>query len=276
MEYNEQLRKVQLLELEIAKEIKRICEKNNIKYFMLWGSLLGAVRHGGFIPWDDDMDFGMLRNDYEKFLSVCKKELDSQFFLQTWDTDLDYPFAYAKVRLKGTHFVEKFSENSQMNNGIFVDIFPLDNVPKSNILRIVRNIRCFFCERLMWLKKGMGKNIKDISKFEKVKYIIFSFLSKFVPYRWLKKHYKRVLLNYNSNNTDIIMETSVINPFKNTALNKKIVEQIDEIRFETTQFPAFKYRKEYLAYIYGDFMSYPPEEERHGHLPVDIDFGPYK
>ena len=83
----EQLDKIHFLELKIAKEIKRICDKNNIKYFLTAGTLLGAVRHGGFIPWDDDMDIGMLRMDYEKFINACQKDLGKEFFLQTWDTD---------------------------------------------------------------------------------------------------------------------------------------------------------------------------------------------
>ncbi|MDE5990369.1 MAG: LicD family protein, partial [Clostridia bacterium] len=85
------LRKVQLLQLKIAKEIKRICDKNNIDYILDSGTLLGAVRHKGFIPWDDDMDIAMTREEYNRFIDVAKIELGEEYFFQTWDTDNNYP-----------------------------------------------------------------------------------------------------------------------------------------------------------------------------------------
>lgn len=97
---NEILRKVQLAQLDMAKEVKRICNKYNINYFMDSGTLLGAVRHRGFIPWDDDLDFGMLREDYEKFLKIATTELDSKFFLQTWKNDDGFPYGFSKIRKK--------------------------------------------------------------------------------------------------------------------------------------------------------------------------------
>ena len=96
------LRNVQLVQLEIAKEVKRICEQNNISYFMDGGTLLGAVRHKGFIPWDDDLDFGFTRDNYEKFIATAKKNLSSEFFLQTWDSDREYGYAFAKIPIPTT------------------------------------------------------------------------------------------------------------------------------------------------------------------------------
>lgn len=276
MEDIDRLRKVQLLELEIAKELKRICEKNNIKYFIAWGTLLGAVRHGGFIPWDDDMDFGMLREDYERFINVCEKELDPKFFLQTWDTDPNFPFAYAKLRLKGTHFLEKFSEGSRMNNGIFIDIFPMDNVPDPVFFSGIRTFRCFVLERLMWLKKGLGKNIKDKSAGGKLKYNVFSFVSKAIPYKTLKRHYEKILCGSNFKETANISASTIDHLFGKNNIKRKWAEELEEIPFETTLFPAFKENKEFLILVYGDYMTLPPVEERQGHLPVKIDFGPYR
>ena len=129
------LRKVQLLQLKIAKEIKRICDKNNIDYILDSGTLLGAVRHKGFIPWDDDMDIAMTREEYNRFIDVAKIELGEEYFLQTWDTDNNYPMPFAKVRLNDTRYIENVFENANMHQGIYVDIFPYDVWPQKNIYR---------------------------------------------------------------------------------------------------------------------------------------------
>ena len=101
-----ELLRVHELELVIAEEIKRLCTKHHISYFMIAGTLLGAVRHGGFIPWDEDMDFGMTRKNYDRFVRICQKELDSsRFFLQTMETDPGYTYAFAKIRLLGQQTV---------------------------------------------------------------------------------------------------------------------------------------------------------------------------
>ena len=114
------------LQLEIAKNIKNVCEENNIEYFMVGGTLLGAVRHKGFIPWDDDIDLGMTTENFEKFLEVAPKCLDNRFFLQTSATDSFYFNSFAKVRLNNTHMQEKVTRETKMHDGIFVDIFSYD------------------------------------------------------------------------------------------------------------------------------------------------------
>ncbi len=113
--------------LEILLEIHRICEKHNIPYTLIAGTLLGAVRHKGFIPWDDDCDIAMMREDYERFLLVAPKELSEDYFLQTKQTDKCYPLNFAKVRKNNTVLIET-GETGEENyhHGIFVDIFPFD------------------------------------------------------------------------------------------------------------------------------------------------------
>jgi lipopolysaccharide cholinephosphotransferase len=111
-------RKVQLIELEILLEVDRICRKNDIKYQLSGGTLLGAVRHQGFIPWDDDIDIIMLRNDYNKFIALCKIELNNSYFLQIPETDDKTPSLYAKIRKNNTAYISYEYRNINYHHGI--------------------------------------------------------------------------------------------------------------------------------------------------------------
>lgn len=276
MDKNEQLKKIHELELKIALEIKRICDKHGIRYFLTAGSLLGAVRHGGFIPWDDDMDIGMLREDYERFISVCESELDRRFFLQTWDTDPDYPFSFAKIRLQGTHLVESFSENCRScNNGLFVDVFPFDNVPDSPGLQKKQELRYFICKRLLWIKKGMGTNMKQGSLLQSVRYYIFWLFAHFFRYESIKRYYAQVQIKYNGRRTRKVVADGAYN-YRKEAIERKWAENLEPVRFESEEFLTYRDREAYLTYFYGDYMKLPPEDERGGHLPVRVDFGEYQ
>ena len=272
---NIQLEKMHSLELKIALEIKRICEMHHISYFLTAGTLLGAVRHGGFIPWDDDMDIGMLRKDYNSFVEACKTDLGKEFFLQTWDSDPDYPFSYGKIRLKGTHFSENFSENtSSENNGIFVDIFPFDNVPDDPKQKKRQAKRYFICKRLLWIKKGMGTSMKRGSFKEKLKYYIFWMFSHLFKYNAIKTYYKNIQEKYNGSITDEVVTDGAYGYYKES-LDRKWVTNLEPVQFETELFLSYKDKIEYLEYFYGDYMKLPPENKRGGHGIKNIDFGPY-
>ena len=130
----ENLRQAQKVMLYIMKKIHEVCVKHNIRYWLDYGTLLGAVRHDGFIPWDDDMDISMLREDYEKFNAIAQQELGEEFFWQTKETEPDFCFEMGKVRLNGTVWQEKNWEKSSITHqGLFVDIFPIDPFPESKI-----------------------------------------------------------------------------------------------------------------------------------------------
>ena len=204
MENFDYLPKLHNCQLIIAREIKRICDENNIKYFIIAGTLLGAVRHGGFIPWDDDMDIGMLREDYEKFLEIAKKDLGDDFFLQTPETDKSYGLNFAKVLLKGTVLMEESTASNNAKKGIFVDIFPFDVAPLSEADRESHNKKTYFYRRLLLAKRNY--NIAGKKEYVKrIVYFILKIMSVFFSHDGLVKKLDSEITRYNNQKTDDIV-----------------------------------------------------------------------
>lgn len=120
------LRRQQLIMLDMVSELDRICRKYNIQYFLYWGTLLGAIRHDGFIPWDDDLDVGVMRKDYKRLMKVLPRELPSHIALQCNDTDRNYFYFFAKLRNRNSFVDEENYDRVFKERGIFIDIFPVD------------------------------------------------------------------------------------------------------------------------------------------------------
>ena len=127
---SEQTNRIKEIEIEIFKSFISVCEHLNLTYYVLDGTLLGAVRHKGFIPWDDDIDVGMPREDYEVFLREGQALLPEEYFIQTFDSDPEYLANYAKIRNNNTTFVETSVRHRKINHGVFIDVFPLDYCPE--------------------------------------------------------------------------------------------------------------------------------------------------
>ena len=129
------LRRVQLIELEILRELARRCEEASLRWFVIGGTLLGAARHRGFIPWDDDIDVGMPRADYDRFEALCRRSTDARFAWQSYDTNPAFPFMYGKLLRAGTRAVEAAVAELPIEHSIAIDVFPLDGAPGSAIGR---------------------------------------------------------------------------------------------------------------------------------------------
>ena len=157
---NEELKMIQKIDLEMLVEVDRICRKYRIRYSLDGGTLLGAVRHKGFIPWDDDVDVIMLRKEYRKFQKACRKELDqSRFFLQDYQTDPEYRWGYAKIRRKNTEYIRLGQEYLKQKGGVCIDIFVVDNVPDQKVVRKIHYFLCFCIRKIMYAPLG-AKNEK--------------------------------------------------------------------------------------------------------------------
>ena len=166
-----ELKQLQRIELEMLIEVDRICRKYHIQYSLDGGTLLGAIRHKGFIPWDDDIDVIMLRPEYFRFRKVCKQELDqSRFFLQDYLSDPYYRWGYAKIRRNNTKFMRQGQETLKQHSGIFIDIFVADNVPDGYFNRRVHYFLCFLIRKVLYSE--IGKYNENNFFLRKIYYIL--------------------------------------------------------------------------------------------------------
>lgn len=260
------LRQVQLTQLEIAKEVKRVCNENNIKYFLDSGTLLGALRHKGFIPWDDDMDLGMIRKEYEHFLEVAPIELGDNYFLQTWDSDSEYPYAYSKVRKKGTTYVEAVNQNSNTHNEIYIDIFPYDNYPDKLSNQNKQGRKIMFYRHTMIMKSSVKPWVRQKYSVKRVlvylKYLPFKLVGFFQKREVIKEKYKKEMIRYNQELTLSLYEQSGAAPYGKWVIPAKCFENYKEYLFEDTKFTGPENSDLYLKSTYGDYMKLPPIEKR--------------
>lgn len=269
-------KKLHSCQLLLAAELKRICEKNNIKYFMIAGTLLGAVRHKGFIPWDDDMDFAIMREDFSKFLSVCKAELGDDFILQDMFSDEHYALPVAKLLLKGTNFTERNASKNKAQKGIFIDIFPYDSIPDDEKLRNKHSRNTYFLKRFFLAKQGYSIPEKG-QTLKRIIYALLRFMSFFVTKNYIRNKLDKELRRFENQNTKRVAAMGGAYGYTKESVERKWFNETVELPFEDITLSAPKAYTEYLTYFYGDYMTPPPEDKRFNrHGAVELDFGEYE
>ena len=256
----DQLQSLKNCERDMLSEFVRICDKHGIKYFVQGGTLLGTVRHGGFIPWDDDVDVSLHRDDYEKFLSVAGEELPDYYFLQTKDTDPEYPNNFAKIRDSRTTFIESSAKNLNINHGAYIDIFPLDNYPSGKKAKVYELKKRLLTQRIY--KAFYMPHMSFIAKIiTMITMILFPSLKGAVDKR--EKLFKSVPYSDRVvNNSGAWLDKEII--------PREWVQDTIKMEFEGIKVNVSDRYDEWLTYVYGDYMSLPPENERVGHHYVDI------
>ena len=258
------LSKLHDTELEILQEIDRICKKNNINFFLVGGTLLGAVRHKGFIPWDDDLDIGMFREDYDRFIDIAIKEIDDKYFVHCDKTDKHYWLPFCKVKKNNTTFIEEFTNGKKSkHSGVFVDIFPVDKTGANyNINRIkgllIRNI-----SDCLLVKEG------KISLQETRHFILGKILTLFSKEKLIKIQ-NGIINKYQ--NDDYVVGWIGVYHIKKELLKKEDAFPLVDVVFENKKYKAYNNYDYYLRSLYGNYMELPPVEERINHGAVDISF----
>ena len=257
------LKKIQKAELYLLVEFDKVCRKQGLTYFLDSGTALGAIRHGGFIPWDDDIDVGMPRKDYERFMEIGQRLLPSDIFLQNRSTEKNYNRNAAKLRLCGTVFQET-NELPYEHNGFFIDIFPFDNLPNNK--KIARwNVK-MVVEMLHVLRSYRGA--EESSSPSRMNRMLYSIVNKF-PQSWISR--LGAFVTKYARKREFADSRYTTCYYWRMSQSKQYIFDMDEmypvkdINFEGEKVMIMKNPDYYLNLMYGDYMQLPPVEKRTAH-----------
>lgn len=253
--------------LEIAKDVDSICRKHNIDYYLLGGSCIGAIRHKGFIPWDDDLDIIMSRENYNRLIDACNKELDpNKYIIQ--EGFKDWPLGFSKIRLKGTRLHEPEDDYAADDmHGIYLDVFFLDNVSDNGLLA---RLQYFLAKYYLCYQLGKRK-YKNTSL--KNKLMITMALPLNISF--IRKSVVAFIDSFNKRECNRLGFFYGRTRFKNAITAKSIYGNPKYVPFEDTELPVPEHYHEYLTQMFGDYMKLPPIEQRKGLHLISVDFGKY-
>ena len=267
----EDFRRMQLLELDMLVELDRVCRKHGIPYTIFGGTLLGAVRHKGYIPWDDDADIAMLREDYERFRSVAHELDPSVCFFQDHKNDKGYRWGYGKLRRTGTEYIRVGQEHLTCKTGVFVDIFPMDDIPLNVPAQFLQDRWCAILRKILWSE--VGRLDRSNNALVRSVYTMLSKIDPSMVYRAAEK-----LERKSSNKSNNMVRTLLFpatgtlyrkNPLcKRYGMPKSWFTDLREYEFEGVKLFGTRDYDAALEYIYGDYMALPPLEKRAQHAPV--------
>ncbi len=272
--YQGKLERIKEIEMELMAEIDRICKKHGITYFLVGGSMLGAVRHQGFIPWDDDMDIGMLRDDYDKFRKVCPEELKANLRYQSFEQEPTSHYIFDKVRLEDTYFNTAFSNRfNDIQNGIFIDVLVFDKTGNSKRaqqthIKLVKIFRRLLNVR--WVNVARkGIHYKASKRFLP--------LMRRVPYKFYHRCLDKVLTLYHKNPKSQYLIDGVGLNLHRGAFPAEWFSDFIDMKYENMTFKVPVGYDGYLRMWYGDrYMELLPLSSRFsGHTLKRLDLGKY-
>ncbi|MHA7967357.1 LicD family protein [Paenibacillus sp. CAU 1782] len=256
---SEDLRAVQLIQIEMLAEVDRLCRLHSINYAMIGGTMLGAIRHKGYIPWDDDADIGLLREEYERFRKICETDLDhDRFYFQDMRATPGYRWGYGKIRRKNTYFLRDGQAHMPYESGIFIDIFPFDNVPDGKLAAKLHNLHCTIIRKTLWSEVGKKTDASPLMRG------MFSLLS-LIPLEMVSNHLQRFSESSNRRQSERVrVITFPARDHVSEGRREWYVKTV-EYPFENISLLGAESADEYLKHKFGEYRATPPESERKSH-----------
>lgn len=260
------LKEIQDLELEILDYVTKVCDENGLRYFLAGGTLLGAVRHNGFIPWDNDVDISMPRPDYNRLIEVMEKQPIGRYRILRPQNKNDYYYPFAKVVDTKTKLVELTRSNSVSNMGLYIDIFPIDTVPSDRNTAV---------ERLHYVNKwgikiaGSVASAKDLSVFRKITHFIWYGLFRILGRERCIEKIESKLAYDQFGSTGYIASTYGLREEKEI-IEYSAFSSTVKLPFEGKEYECPAGYDRYLKQMYGDYMKLPPEKDRIAPHDVEV------
>lgn len=264
---DEKMKRVWACEIDMLEQFISVCKKYGLRYFMAGGSLLGTIRHRGFIPWDDDIDIDMFREDYEKFAKIAPKEFTGKYFFQTTYTDDGYVRPHAQIRNSETTAILAHEKGLPFNQGIFIDIFPLDSVPQSKIKQHIQATVMFFM--MNFLRAGIMVNPRfNDNTFKNLAHYIAVPFFKIIDFHTFFKWYEKIAMHYNGNDALRVGEISFDYREKCIWERSWFDETLNK-QFEYIQVACPKEFDKILTKTFGDYMTPAQDPSYHSEVMFD-------
>lgn len=266
---SEGLKILQKAQLKLLDEFNKFCTKRKIKYFLTAGTALGAIRHEGIIPWDDDIDVGMIREDYELFLREWRNT--NEIEVDNFKNDCNVPFIFTKLRIKNTHHIEMSNESISDKKGIYIDIFPYDNIESNKILF---NLKLIAIKILVGIITSYSIEIVNSSRNMLIKTIrLFLYKNrKLLPLCGIHEIIETITRKVYGKKNDHCMSYQVYGPgevhrtkFLNSSLTKT-----HNVKFENRYYPVVDNVKQFLKTSFGDYEELPSMIDRNPRHSIRI------
>lgn len=260
------MNELQKTQLEILTSFIKVCDDNNLTYYLIGGTALGAIRHKGFIPWDDDTDVAMPRKDYDKLMKM-QNQFPAHYFIQTYETDSHYIYNFAKIRDSRTTYIEHNFKQHRINHGVWIDVFPLDGVSKK--VKPSKNFRYrmyyVWWNVFMTFLPGLLRKPKKGTIWKDIVFNIVGGLFYIFNIAHLRNRWVDFLLRRHKYEDCVLIANCTGNIPKRAAMPKAFFGEGVKVSFENIKAVVPTDYDGYLKWVYGDYMKFPPEDKRVGH-----------